>query len=175
MSNIIQFIKQFTYASAIEHSVINYIVYPIKKSVLFALLILLTLLPVACGGEWWGAGGDVEMLTVDMFDTYYGATDTNLTEPPLWTVRSGADVVVTLINHGNYDHNWAVVKQGAAVPIPYDQGQNSEIILHGIGMVYDHSQTTITFIAPEAGEYQVICTVDGHYPYMQGKLRVTAE
>ena len=153
-----------------------------KKNILFVLLGLLMLCCSSCGEGWWGgtgttggANGNVALLSVDMFDTYYGPTDTNLTDPPSWTVRSGADVVVTLINHGNYDHNWAVVKKGATIPVPYDQGQNGEIILHGIGMVYNNSQTTITFIAPEAGEYQVICTVDGHYPYMQGKLQVTPQ
>ena len=153
-----------------------------KKYIFFALLGLLTLCCSSCGEGWWGgtsstdgANGNVELLSVDMFDTYYGPTDTNLTDPPSWTVHSGADVVVTLINHGNYDHNWAVVKKGTTIPVPYDQGQNGEIILHGIGMVYNNSQTTITFVAPEAGEYQVICTVDGHYPYMQGKLHVTPQ
>lgn len=116
---------------------------------------------------------NVEVLNVDMYDSYYGANDTNLTEPPVWTVKSGADVVVNLVNHGILDHNWAVVKKGITVPVPYEEGQAGDIILHGIGMVYNNSQTTITFTAPESGEYQVICTVSGHYPFMQGKLQVT--
>lgn len=115
---------------------------------------------------------DVSMLNVDMYDSYYGNSDTNLTEPPVWTVQSGADVVVNLVNHGLLNHNWAVVKKGITVPTPYEEGQSGDIILHGIGMVYNNSQTTITFTAPESGEYQVICTVSGHYPFMQGKLQV---
>jgi plastocyanin len=113
------------------------------------------------------------MLTVDMYDSYYGTSDTNMTEPPIWTIPAGSDVVVNLINHGAYDHNWAIVKKGITVPVPYEEGQAGDIIMHGIGMVYNNSQTTITFSAPDLGEYQVICTVSGHYPLMQGKLLVT--
>lgn len=121
-----------------------------------------------------GVNANVAMLTVDMNDNYYGATDDNLTSPPVWSVVSGADVVATLINHGKRNHNWAIVKAGVSIPIPYEEGQGGDILLHGIGMVYNHSQTTTTFTAPAPGEYMVICTVSGHYPAMQGRLLVTA-
>lgn len=121
-----------------------------------------------------GLSANVAMLTVDMYDNYYGQSDDNLTNPPVWSVAAGADVVATLINHGQRTHNWAIVKAGISVPIPYEEGQGGNILLHGIGMVYSNSQTTSTFIAPEAGEYMVICTVSGHYPAMQGRLLVTA-
>jgi uncharacterized cupredoxin-like copper-binding protein len=117
---------------------------------------------------------DVVMLTVDMYDNYYGDADNNLTNPPVWAVQKGADVVATLTNHGRRNHNWAIVKLGAPIPIPYEEGQSGDIVLHGIGMVYGNSQTTITFTAPEPGEYMVICTVSGHYPAMQGRLLVTS-
>jgi len=116
---------------------------------------------------------NVVMLNVAMHDNYYGDSNTNLTEPPIWSVPTGADVVATLTNQGRRNHNWAIVKQGAAIPVPYEEGQSGDIILHGIGMVYGNSQTTITFTAPEAGEYMIICTVNGHYPEMQGRLLVT--
>lgn len=120
------------------------------------------------------ANADVAVLTVDMQDNYYGVSDDNVANPPVWSVSADADVVATLTNHGRRNHNWAIVKPGASIPIPYKEGQGGDIILHGIGMVYGNSQTTITFTAPEPGEYMVICTVDGHYPEMQGRLLVTA-
>ncbi len=116
--------------------------------------------------------GNVEILTVDMYDSYYGANDTNIEEPPVWTIPSGTDIVLNLVNHGLLNHNWAIIKQGATIPVPYEEGQAGDLILHGVGMVYNNSQTTTTFTAPASGEYQVICTVSGHYPFMQGKLRV---
>lgn len=121
-----------------------------------------------------GLNADVALLTVDMYDNYYGQSDDNLTNPPVWSVDAGADVIATLINHGQRNHNWAIVKAGVSIPIPYEEGQGGNILLHGIGMVYSNSQTTSTFIAPEPGEYMVICTVSGHYPAMQGRLLVTA-
>ena len=163
-----------------------------SRLLLFLLLCLVTVNTSACA-EWlpanplssWFGGeekpdraallSDVTMLTVDMYDTYYGESDTNLTDPPVWRVQAGADVVVNLINHGSFSHNWAIVKKDTKVPTPYDEGQNGSILLHGIGMVYHNSQTTVTFTAPEAGEYQVICTVSGHYPLMQGRLEVVAD
>lgn len=117
---------------------------------------------------------NVALLTVDMNDNYYGASDDNLANPPVWSIQAGVDVIATLSNHGRRNHNWAIVKPGASIPIPYKEGQGGDIILHGIGMVYSNSQTTITFTAPEPGEYMVICTVDGHYPEMQGRLLITA-
>lgn len=157
----------------------------VKPRVIFPVLLLLitSLILAACGislpGVSWFGGGttsspfaDVVMLQVDMYDSYYGTTDDNLTNPPIWTVQTGADVVVNIVNHGILDHNWAVIKQGTNIPVPYEEGQGGDIVLHGVGMVYNNSQTTITFTAPEAGEYQVICTVSGHYPFMQGKLQV---
>ena len=159
---------------------------------LVVLMIVIGLITTACNGSWLGTdlfnggwfGGseaddnaallsNVTLLNVDMYDTYYGDSDTNMSEPPLWSIPAGSDVVVNLINHGAIDHNWAIVKKGVTVPIPYEEGQAGDIILHGIGMVYNNSRTTITFAAPEAGEYQVICTVSGHYPLMQGRLQVT--
>lgn len=130
--------------------------------------------PAAVATKRAAAGlGNVALVTVEMYDNYYGDSDSNLTDPPVWTVQSGADVVATLTNHGRRKHNWAIIKQGVQIPVPYEDGQGGDIILHGIGMVYGNSQTTITFTAPEPGEYMIICTVTGHYPAMQGRLQVT--
>lgn len=150
---------------------------------LLCLSVCLLLFCASCMGDWnsttpsanqpTGLTTNVAMLMVDMYDNYYGQSDDNLTKPPVWSVTSGADVIATLINHGQRNHNWAIVKAGISVPIPYEEGQGGDILLHGIGMVYSNSQTTITFTAPEPGEYMVICTVSGHYPAMQGRLLVT--
>ncbi len=151
----------------------------LRLALLLAVAVLAT---SACGSNWfWGSNTDgngaslsnVTMLNVDMYDSYYGNSDTNMSDPPVWSIPAGSDVVVNLVNHGSYDHNWAIVKKGVTVPVPYEEGQAGDIILHGIGMVYNNSQTTITFSAPDLGEYQVICTVSGHYPFMQGRLLVT--
>jgi hypothetical protein len=114
----------------------------------------------------------VAMLDVVMRDYYYGDKDTNLASPPIWTIPANADVILNLENKGTFKHNWAIVKKGATIPLPYKEGQAGDILLYGVGMVYTNSKTTVTFTAPEPGEYVVICTVSGHYPTMQGRLVV---
>ncbi|MEZ4864047.1 MAG: sulfocyanin-like copper-binding protein [Caldilineaceae bacterium] len=143
----------------------------------YVLIVCFVGVAVACSGSNQSpaaanAFADVTVLDVVIHDSYYGDTDTNLTNPPTWTVNAGGDVVVNIVNQGELKHNWAIVKPGITVPVPYEEGQAGDIILHGIGMVYSNSQTTTTFRAPEPGAYQVICTVSGHYPTMQGRLIV---
>ncbi len=112
------------------------------------------------------------VVNVVIHDSYYGDADTNLTNPPVWTVPANSDVILAIENKGNLKHNWAIVKKGAKIPAPYQEGQAGNLLLYGVGMVYRNSQTTATFTAPEPGEYTVICTVSGHYPTMQGRLIV---
>ena len=114
---------------------------------------------------------DITIIDVIINDTFYGEEDTNIINPPFWRVSAGTDVLIRFENRGTLTHNWAVVKQGAQVPIPFEEGQSSEALLYHPGMVYGENQSTATFTAPlEPGEYQVICTVVGHYPTMQGIL-----
>lgn len=115
---------------------------------------------------------NVAVIDVMIHDSYYGESDTNLTNPPVWNVPANADVILNLENQGNLKHNWAIVKKDAKIPVPYQEAQVGDILLYGIGMVYKDSKTTVTFSAPESGEYTVICTVSGHYPTMQGRLVV---
>lgn len=139
----------------------------------------------ACG--WWGMAEtpvvtptpnapptrSVTLLNVIFQDTYYGDQDDNAINPPVWAVPAGGAVILNVENQGQLEHNWAIVKPGIAPPIPYDGGQDDEIILYGAGMVYSNNRTTVTFNAPtEPGEYLVICTVENHYPLMQGRLSV---
>ncbi len=113
-----------------------------------------------------------QTLEVAMHDLYYGDSNNNIAEPPVWTVKSGAQVQVNMDNQGGLQHNWAVVKQGAEVPVPYDAAKNSDILLFEAGVVETGQQGSHIFTAPEPSEYTVICTVAGHYPSMQGKLVV---
>ena len=111
-------------------------------------------------------------LNVIINDNYYGETDNNIESPPVWRIPQNADVIVNMENRGDENHNWAIVQQGKTIPIPFEEGQASELLEYGAGMVYGQNRTTITLNAPDVGVYQVICTVEGHYPYMQGVLVV---
>lgn len=118
---------------------------------------------------------DIVNLEIVMNDSYFGDSDTNMEDPPVWTVTSEQTVIVNFANHGDMRHNWAIVKLDSNIPASFDIEKDHDILLSDPGMVYAHSQTQWVFRAPEPGEYKVICTVNGHYPTMQGKLIVTAE
>lgn len=109
---------------------------------------------------------------IEMNDSFYGFSDTNVVAPPVWTVPTGADVILNFNNTGHLQHDWAVVKEGASIPVPYNGGADG-LVLQSVGMVYSQSKSTVTMKAPAPGTYIVMCTVSGHYPFMQGRLVVT--
>lgn len=112
-------------------------------------------------------------LEVAMHDLYYGDTSDNLQNPPVWTVGAGERVQVNLVNEGGLQHNWAIVKPGSEVPVPFRSESDSGILIWDTGLVDPGQSASATFTAPsEPGEYTVICTVAGHYPAMQGRLVV---
>lgn len=149
------------------------------KQIILAIILSL-LFCSACGSGTEGTGqadpnasnDNVSFIKVSVNDSYYESKDNNIEEPPVWYVKSGTDVVAEIVNNGSLKHNWAIVKKGHKISIPYNGGEESDILLYRVGMLYKNNQTMAAFTAPEPGEYLVICTVTDHYPYMQGVLRV---
>ena len=113
-----------------------------------------------------------QVLDVVMHDIYFGDNPDNLTTPPEWTVSAGAEVTVNMQNMGALEHDFAIVNQGAEVPVPFLDA-NRDLLLFEAGKLAGGATDTATFTAPtEPGIYTVICTIPGHYPVMQGKLVV---
>jgi len=112
-------------------------------------------------------------LDVVMHDIYFGDVSDNISNPPVWTVKAGDAMTINLDNQGGLEHNWAIVKQGVEMPIPFMPDENEDLILWAAGVLQAGEKVSEPFPAPtEPGEYLVICTVAGHYPAMQGKLVV---
>ena len=112
-------------------------------------------------------------ITVLMNDLYFGETNDNLTNPPVWTVSSGQEVNLNMQNQSAaVEHSWVIVKQGAEISVPYNEETDAESLLFDSGVVPVDSEQTTTFTAPDIGEYLVICTVPGHSVIMQGQLVV---
>lgn len=119
------------------------------------------------------ASSDITSIEITINDNFYGPQNSNLSDPPTWTVPRGADILAVVNNEGTLTHNWAVLQKDATISVPFTEGQSSQMIKYGAGMIYGQNRTTMTFSAPEEiGEYLVICTVPGHYPSMQGRLVV---
>jgi plastocyanin len=141
-----------------------------SRRILFILFVLVALTLAACGGG--GNGARKETIDVVMHDIYFGASNDNVANPPVWTVTSGAEVTVEMDNQGAMEHSWAIVKLGEELPEPFDAAQHGDKLLFSSGRVLGGTKATATFTTPEPGEYVVICTVPGHYPSMQGRLVV---
>jgi len=116
-----------------------------KIFALFMMLVLSAL--VACSG-----GDDGTMLE-------FTASDSFRFDPDTAVVSSGQQVSVTLENSGNLDHSWTLV--------PADTDtltvKASDAIGGGdTGLVAGGESGTVTFTAPEQGNYKFLCTVPGH-------------
>lgn len=163
-----------------------------KRSFIFMVLVLMMIGIVACGGDAEATptlsstptsvsvaaetAPEPEEIVVRMGDLFFGDSNDNVQNPPIWTVTSGAEVTVATENRsGALQHNWAVVKLNATVPEPFLGDKQMEVILVDTGVIDGGKTDTFTFTAPATGEYKVICTVPGHYPSMQGKLVVKPE
>jgi uncharacterized cupredoxin-like copper-binding protein len=145
--------------------------------VLIFVLVLAALMLVACGG---GAAPEQSTATqgavidVMAYDIYFGEDSDNMGDPPLWTAEAGSLATVNFDNKGGLEHNWAVIKQGEEIPVPFEMDSSADLILYDTGVVQPGEQRTFPFQVPdEPGEYAVICTVSGHYPTMQGRLVVS--
>lgn len=145
-----------------------------KISIFLALLLIVSLALASCGRreEAPAAAPPPETISVVMHDIYYGDDPNNMQNPPAWTVTNGAQVTLNMNNQGALEHDWAIVKPGQNLPVPFMMEQHKDMLLYEAGLVAAGNTENVTFTAPAAGEYTVICTVAGHYPAMQGKLVV---
>jgi uncharacterized cupredoxin-like copper-binding protein len=147
-----------------------------KAKPITLLLLVAALFLTACGGSAAPEAPVSNAVTLDIAvnDIYFGATPDNATNPPTWTVPAGAEMTITLRNSGGLEHNFAIVKLGEEIPMTFIPEQHSGIILMETGIVEPGQTSTDTLTAPTTpGEYVVVCTVAGHYPSMQGRLKVT--
>jgi plastocyanin len=123
-----------------------------KRFTLFITIMLAGLLLAACGGDTSPASPDPVTIDVAGYDDFRF-------DPNSITVQSGADVTINFQNAGALEHNWMLVSQAVDVASATEAdalaGANTGVL--GAG-----ESTSITFTAPPAGTYTVVCTVPGH-------------
>jgi uncharacterized cupredoxin-like copper-binding protein len=135
------------------------------KKIFTVMMAVLTLglLLSACGG----ASGASTTLRVDMNEFMF--------EPKTMTVPAGQQITLNLKNSGAIEHDFIILKKGVVIPGKFDhEKQMGDVYLHA--MLDAGKAGTFTFTAPtEAGEYQVICGIPGHFQAgMIGTLTVVA-
>ncbi len=122
-----------------------------KRFTLFITMLLTGLLLVACGGSE-PAGPAPVSFDVAGYDEFRF-------EPQDITVDAGAQVTINFENVGALEHNWLLVSQAVdpatATEVDALAGANTGILGGG-------ESTSITFTAPPAGTYTIVCTVPGH-------------
>ncbi len=108
--------------------------------------------PAAGGG---GATGDA---TVSATEFAFDPADVALT--------AGSEVSVTLDNAGAVEHNWTVLSEEIAAESEFSE----DLVLAAVDNTAAGESTSASFTL-EPGEYQVICTIPGHFDAgMQGTV-----
>jgi uncharacterized cupredoxin-like copper-binding protein len=98
--------------------------------------------------------------------------------PVSWTVPAGEEISIDITNNGTVVHEWVLLKPGVTIASEADLPDTEEELLADFVYVEDEvdpgTTKTLTFTAPEAGTYQVICAIPGHFGGgMEATLTVT--
>ena len=124
--------------------------------IVVALLAAVTLL-ASCGGD------DDAVSSVSVTATDFAF------DPDVWTLKAGETFDITLINSGNEEHEWVIMK----APITEESQFTEDGVLWETEAETGESKVD-TGPALEAGEYQIICGLEGHFSAgMKGSLTVT--
>ncbi len=88
--------------------------------------------------------------------------------PDVVRVPGGGETTIILQNDGATDHNWVLLRE----PISSESEFSEEAVLTST-VVRPGERQTFDFAPPAAGEYQVICSIAGHFDAgMEGLLVV---
>jgi uncharacterized cupredoxin-like copper-binding protein len=128
------------------------------------LIALMSLTLVACGDSDDGASTSIEATMTDFAFT-----------PTDWTVAAGEEITIDLTNDGGVDHEWVILKSGVQISGESDLPETEEELLADFVYWEDEVESgdskTLTFTAPAAGTYQVICAIPDHFDAgMEGEL-----
>lgn len=168
-----------------------------KKSFLSLLVAMFTVsFLVSCGGNEEKTSADEYKVTEEApaeapaatIDVTVNADDAMKFDVKEITVYAGQEVTLTLHHVGKASkevmgHNFVILQHGvdmadfaarASKPDAVDHipaGSDAEIVAH-TKMLGGGESDTITFKAPEKGEYQFLCSFPGHYAVMKGTFIV---
>ena len=138
----------------------------ISRSALFVAA--LAVLAAACSSSSDGPSTSLAV-TLDSFDF----------EKSSWEGPAGQEITIEMDNVAEIAHEWVILKPGVTIDSEADLPATEEELL--ANFVYWEEEVeagdtqTFAFTAPPAGEYQVICAIEGHFAAgMEGELTVSA-
>jgi len=129
-----------------------------------ALAAMMSLGLVACGDS---GGGASTSISATMTDFRFS--------PDLWEVAAGEEITIELTNDGSLDHEWVILRPGVTISDESELPETEEELLADFVYWEDEVEVgdskTLTFTAPAAGTYQIICAIEGHFNSgMEGEL-----
>jgi uncharacterized cupredoxin-like copper-binding protein len=87
--------------------------------------------------------------------------------PASWTVPADQEVSIEITNNGTVVHEWVLLQPGVNITSEADLPDTEEELLADFVYVEEEvdpgATKTLTFTAPAAGTYQVICAIPGHF------------
>lgn len=133
-----------------------------RKTLTMAVFAVVALTIGACGGEaatTTAGGGASTELTTSVKEYVF--------TPNTWTVPAGQQVTITITNDGTLEHEWVLMQEGVTITseedLPDSEEELEENFVNVEKEVAPGETTTLTFEAPPAGTYQVICAIPGHF------------
>ncbi len=134
-----------------------------KSGVLIALGAAVLLLG-ACGDD------DDDAATATSTEIEAEATDFQF-DPDSWAVPAGEEFTIDFTNAGGVQHEWAVLKEGEDIESGDEFAEDK--VLFEVEAVPAGESVTESFTVEDAGTYQVICALEGHFDAgMEGTLTV---
>lgn len=132
------------------------------KRSLCVTAVLFSLWLASCGG----AGAVSDSIDVRMTDFQF--------QPSQFTVPAGQEISFRSANNGSVVHNFVVMKLGTVAGDMFDE-EDAPNVYWDVELV-PGGTTETTFTAPaEPGEYQIVCSTQGHIASgMTGMLIVVA-
>ncbi len=118
----------------------------------------------ACGDD------DDDAATATSTEIEAEATDFQF-DPDSWAVPAGEEFTIDFTNAGAIQHEWAVLKQGEDIESEDEFAEDK--VLFEVEAVPAGESVTESFTVEDAGTYQVICAIEGHFDSgMEGTLTV---
>jgi plastocyanin len=135
-------------------------------NVVMAAIGATALLLGACGGD---DGGDDAAETSTEIEVE--ATEFQFA-PDSWAVPAGEEFTIEFTNAGAIEHEWAVLKEGEDIASEDDFAEDK--VLFEVEAIPAGESVTESFTVEDAGAYQVICALPGHFDAgMEGALTVS--
>lgn len=119
----------------------------------------------ACGDDEDGGGDGAESTAIEAEATEFQFA------PDAWAVPAGEEFTIDFTNAGSTEHEWAVLKAGEDIASEDEFAEDK--VLFEVEAIPAGESVTESFTVEDAGTYQVICALDGHFGAgMAGTLTV---